>query len=362
MYKIIPLLFCLLLPAYALADTLAGEVRCDTPSQTNCVKAGEELAWVSAKGVSNIDPHFLLQYFRGLRNSYGRDEITLKYLENRISQLLKPSVYRGDSLVWENKHGYAQAMEQGGYAAYFIGLGNLLETKKKHHRADYYYELGLSMFNAFGVEAGVRTGGVSLPPVKCGSKRTKFEDCRWFTSRGLSINYNGAGIVLNQHLHSINSLLSVAVALDIADRDNTKAMQKVMEGLYQLAFATNSVNATTFMSKKLKGVKSGNAIPYYTAYYEILGGKGTDIAYRNTCHYQTFSVQTLSTISRVVNRYDRYINNYPKLWKIHQAINHLVKGSNEPTGMEGSTSAFMQWFKSEGNAYKVRREDARKAL
>ena len=153
MYKIITLLFCLFLPAYALADTLTGVVGCDTSSQINCVRVGEELSWVNAKGVSNIDPHFLLQYFRGLRNSFGRDEITLKHLEDRISQLLKPAVFRGNPLVWENKHGYAQAMEQGGYAAYFIGLGNLLETKNKHHHADFYYELGLSMFNAFVFEA-----------------------------------------------------------------------------------------------------------------------------------------------------------------------------------------------------------------
>ncbi len=166
---------------------------------------------------------------------------------------------------------------------------------------------------------------------------------------------------MNQHLHSINSLLSVAVALDIADRDNSKVMQKVMEGLYQLAFATDSVNATTFMSKKLKGVKSGNAIPYYTANYEILNGKGSDISHKNTCHYQTFSVQTLSTISRVVSRYDKHINNYSKLRKVHEVIRYLTKGSNEPVGMKGSTSPFMQWFKSEGNAYKVRREGCPKS-
>jgi hypothetical protein len=329
-------------------------------------------------------PHFLLQYMRLLRNAYNADPSTyLNQLYNQIEYLVSDAHDRNGALVWENKYGIAQGMEQAEYAEYFSSVAGAYRNNGELKLARGTMDYALMLIRALDMPAGVHTGGVASGEFYCGSKRARFRPCCWFHSRGRGIDLPGVQTVLNQHLHVIRDVLSMYLNVmnatdlvspefgtpeDVLDRLEDRAIA----GLYQLAFTVGNTsiqrsrppNISQFMNfreqitvKPTAMDPSGNPKDYYWAYYEfdMNRGKGKNISHKNTCSYHTHTLKVMADIKYILDSYPVF-RNTANGWRLYEAMDALFQGKNEPTGMKGSVNAIYQFFHSERPVYKIRRE------
>lgn len=211
------------------------------------------------------DPHFELPRLKKIREQYRRSEISLHALTTSIDNVLVKTVKRNNARVWENQRGIAQALEQSEYAAFLLSVSKLLASKKQKELSDYYENLSSEMALSFYLPAGIQTGGVS----------TGKPDCKWYNSRGLSIDA-GVSSVLNQHLIAVRNLYSMG---------ETKLAQA---GLCALS------NDTPTLSDFMYSVNGVSRV-----YYEWKNG-GSNITHKNTCYYNSKSVEVLRQIRELM--------------------------------------------------------------
>lgn len=375
--------------------------RCDAQLTTGCLKATSYLAtrsdgrqvrvsgvyrWYDSQQVQGFElPHFLLEYMRLLREAYRAEPLTYRnQLYNQIDFLVSDAVDRNGALVWENKYGIAQGMEQAEYADYFASAAAVFRDKGDLQSARGIMNYALQFIRALDMPAGEHTGGVSSGPFYCGSKRARFRPGYWFHSRGRGIDTTGIQTVLNQHLHVIRDLLNMYLnvmnAKDLVSPE-FGTPQEVLErledraigGLYLLAFSVGNTsiqrsrppNIRQFMSyreqvtiKSSEQYPDGNPLDYYWAHYQfdMNTGKGMDIAHEGTCHYHTHTVEIMASIKDILDRNSSIFKSTVNGWRLYEAVDALLAGKGEPTGLKGSVNAIYQFYRSEGPAYKLRRQ------
>ena len=207
------------------------------------------------------DPHFELPRLKKIREQYRRSEISLYTLLNNIDNVLVKTIKRNNARVWENQRGIAQALEQSEYAAFLLSVSKLLSGKKHKELSLYYSNLSAEMVVSFHLPAGVHTGGVT----------TGRPDCKWYNSRGLSIDA-GVSNVLNQHLIAVRNLYSMG------------EIRLAQAGLCALSNDTPTLNDFIYLVNGVSRV-----------YYEWKNG-GSNITHKNTCYYNSKSIEVLKQI------------------------------------------------------------------
>ncbi len=85
-------------------------------------------------------------------------------------------------------------------------------------------------------------------------------------------------------------------------------------------------------------------------------GEGKGIAHKNTCHYHTHTLELMAGIKDLLDRNDSIFKSTPDGWRLYEAVDALLEGKGETTGMPGSVNAIYQFYRSEGPAYKLRRQ------
>jgi hypothetical protein len=333
------------------------------------------------KGV--FHPHFLHEHLRELRNLYEADSSYAGQLYDQVGYMISKAVDRNGALVWENDKGFASAMEQGEFAYMFASIANTFKAHGDLANARGMMDYAMRFARAFDMQAGVHSGGVCSFTSYGGAKRARFRPCWWFHSRGVHILGMNARTVLNQHLHAVRDLLytyhMVKLSPELIDPQFGTAEQvldflkdKAIGGLYQLAFTeghhhhtapTRPPNISQFMLRKNKGVKptpeqpDGNPLAYYWAHYEFMmdTGKGSGIAHEKNCEYHTHVLDLISNIKLFIDEH-AYFRDTRDGWRLYEAMDALLQGKGEPTGLPESKNALYQFYRSESPAYKERRE------
>lgn len=340
--------------------------------------------WKSSKN-GIFESHFLTQYIKLLRNAYYSSPEYGSQLYNQIDYLVSHSISRNGALVWENNEGIAQGMEQGEYAYLFASCAKAFEYHEDNKSAKGIMSYALSFFRSFNMVVGVRTGGVTSFGGYAGAKKARFRQAYWFHSRGLGIvDAPGVRTVLNQHLHAIRDLLALYVIVressnlidpkfGALDEVLDEIEDKVIGGLYQLAFSNGHKgispnrppNINQFMNLKNGAVRptekhpDGNKINYYWAYYEynMKDGKGLNISDTATCHYHTHVLNLFAGIYSTLQNNKEIFQKTENGWRLFEAVNALTNGNGENIGLKGSTNAIYQFYKSESDFIKKRREN-----
>ena len=329
--------------------------------------------------------HFLITYLRKLRNAYAENPAEFRDpLFNQIDYMVSDAVDRNGALVWENAAGITQGMEQAEMAAFLasaaVGYQIAGDTKLAKSTMTYALRAARSAF----MPVGTHTGGICSGEFFCGAKRARFRPACWFHSRGRGIVSNDAHTVLNQHLHVVRDLLSLAVnvsqapsLVDGAFGSDEKVIQSLVDrsvaGLYQLAFSAGNTsvqrsrppNIRQFMDfKENRGVRpspshpDGNPLDYYWAFYEfdMAGGEGKNISPGGTCHYHTHVLDVFAGIIFTLDRHRALFTEIEDGWQLYEAVDALTQGRGEATGAANSQNALYQFYRSEGPAFKVRRQ------
>jgi len=387
-------------------ETYVRENKCHSDNSIKCLK---ETSYVATRGdgrkvkISGVfewvgenpndhlfKPHFLMDYIRKLRNAYSSNSKYGDQLYNQIDFLVSKAVNRNGALVWENPEGIAQGLEQIEFSDFFITAANAFNQNNDSRTAKGIMTYALKFLKAVDMQAGIHTGGISSITTDCGAKKARARPCYWFHSRGLAIvepTRPGARTVLNQHLHVVRDLLQAYQNINVIPDDliapefgsRTEILDfiedKAIGGLYQLAFSNGHKkvapnrppNIMQFMDYRWKGVRptpehpDGNPLSYYRAFYDfdMPTGKGLDIGAK--CHYHTHVLNLIYGINYILT-FDSTNSIFLKTkngWRLFEATNALLEGKGEPTGMRGSTHAIYQFYRSEGPAYKQRRENCK---
>jgi hypothetical protein len=332
--------------------------------------------------------HFLMGYLKKLRNTYDACPNFFTQVYNQVDFIVSDGVHHDGALVWENRLGVAQGMEQADMALIFMQMARLHEKHGYLKEARGTMGYALRAARAFFLPVGRHTGGVrSVNQDACAAKSARLRPCFWFHSRGRGIDTDATGeplvnTVLNQHLHvvrdSINlSLMARELAhltppdllpptydfrtwLDWADLLEDRAIG----GLYQLAFSgghkavapTRPPNLAQFMllrnSGRFGGLFGGGEW-YYTARYnfDLLTGQALDITHRNVCHYQGHTLNLLADIW-IILRDERYRLTAIDGWRLSEAMDRLLQGGGEPVGLLGSPHALYQFYRTEDPHYR----------
>ncbi len=380
-------------------ETYVQNKRCSDGKSVNCLEKTSYTAIrsdgrkVRVEDVYNLksnkngifESHFLTEYIKLLRNAYYASPKYGSQLYNQIDYLVSHSISRNGALVWENKEGIAQAMEQGEYAYLFASCAKAFEHHKDIKSAKGIMNYALSFFRSFNMAAGVRTGGVTSFGGYAGAKKARFRQSYWFHSRGLGIvDAPGVRTVLNQHLHAIRDLLALyIIVMESSNLIDAKfgtlnqvlneIEDKAIGGLYQLAFSNGHKgispnrppNISQFMNLKRKAVRptekhpDGNPMNYYWAYYEysMKDGKGLNISDSATCHYHTHVLNLFANIYSILQNNKMTFQETENGWRLFEAVSALTKGNKEKRGLVGSNNAIYQFYKSESKTIKKRREN-----
>lgn len=389
-------------------DAYLREYVCKEPSGTGClyetsytatrsdgrkVKVGGVYAWRDVNAPADVFiTHFLVQYMKNLRNAYADyPEIYHQQLYNQTDFIVSKAIDRNGALVWENHEGYAQGMEQAEYAYLFSSIASVYKQKNEIKLARNTLTFALRLSRAFNIQVGKHTGGVCSITTYGGSKRARFRPCFWFHSKGVGINdgVKGERTVLNQHLHVIRDLLYMYLVVqavpDLVDSQFGTATQvlayledRAIGGLYQLVFTEGHKpgvpyrppNIRQFMNHKTGRVAptpehpDGNPLSYYFAHYEynMRPDQENPVEKPATlCWYHTHVLEITADIKNILDENRSVFNSTENGWRLYEAMEALLAGKGEPTGIEGSKNAIYQFYRSEGPAYKIRREQCSQA-
>ena len=370
-------------------------------NQQNCLKPTQYIAtrsdgrkvkvtgiydWIGEGENKNLfQPHFLLEFMRKLRNAGEENPAYSNQLYNQVEYLISKAVMRNGALVWENPEGIAQGMEQAEYGDYFASVANIFKLHNDIRTARGFMSYSLLYFNSLNIQAGIRTGGVSSIRTNAGSGVNDLRPCWWFHSRGLAVtDAPGIRTVLNQHLHVIQGLLSACVNIhrspdlikpEFGSKETVLGYLtgKALGGLYQLAytnghrpgFPLTPPNIKQFMKSETRTVKptpeqpDGNPLTYYWAYYEYIMSedKGSNISPENTCHYHTHVLNLVASIKGIMDKHETIFRDLQVYTLLLNVVDELLKGeATEPAGLPNSPHAIYQFYRSEGPAYKKRRQ------
>lgn len=320
-----------------------------------------------------VHPHFLLTYMRKLREAYRADISFESDLYNQIDYLLQFAETRNGALVWENRYGYAQGMEQLEYAAFLMSAAEVFGDQGNWRSARGISLRALELTQALENVVGVQSGGVRSATFDCGAITARKRPCYWFHSRGLSVDAVGERTVLNQHLHVVRDILQTYQTLDKArahvhpaidvDAEIARLQSHAIAGLYQLAFsAGNTVeqpnrppNIRQFMEFHENATTSqGNPIDFYWSFYEfdMANQVGKQIAKRNTCHYHTHVLSVLWNTRLLLEENSDFFYQFDDSWRLNEAISALFATADR----NDDTGAIYQFALSENSsAIKVRR-------
>ena len=320
-------------------------------------------SWKGQDGqtVQHLLPHFLLSYLRRLRDFYSacglpKEDQAWTQVEAITAQAqLRLASDMPTSLVWENRYGYAQGMEQAEISAYLASLATVYQKHGKDDKALRLMRLALQMVEALSKPIGVNSGGVrSTIAEPCGNDIVRISSCFWFHSRGLSIdtdNEEHIATVLNQHLHVIYDVLllyktihggGAPIPPEYGPRAQLLARLEgyVAGGLGQLAYGRgNSArtpdappNMVQFMNRRQSDTR-----PHYLAYYrfDMTTHKGRNIRWKNVCHYHTHVLTKLAHIKTLLDKHPEVFRSSPSGQGqfLYSAIESLFSGAGEPMGL-----------------------------
>ena len=327
--------------------------------------------------VDIFDPRNLVPFMKYLRNEYEANPEYGSQLYNQIDFIVSKAVDRNGALVWENPTGLAQGMHQAELACFLSSAANAFNHHSDRRSAKGIMTYALKLLRSLDIQAGVHTGGVC----SFGSPRpARLRQCYWFHSH---ISDPVVSTVLNQHLHVIRDVLYTYLNIigsgNLID-EQFGSLQDVLDyledkaigGLNQLAFSEGNnedfpnrpPNIKQFMNRRTVSIKAspehpdGNPLSYYWAYYgyDMTEHQGNDIKPHNVCHYHTHVVELMAHIILVLNENKTIFEQSNNGHRLYEAMGALLQGKGEPTGMEGSTNAFYQFYRSEGPAYKRKRQ------
>ena len=326
-------------------------------------------------------PHFLRVYLHHLRNAYaacGTSKELLVWAQvQAIIADAKPRQAPGNmpSLVWENRYGYAQGMEQAEMAAYLASLAAVYQSHGENHKALSLMRDALRSIEALAIPISTNSGGVrSAIALPCGSGQNRVNSCFWFHSRGLGIdtaNEDAIPTVLNQHLHVIHDVLLLyyqihgggipmppeyGTPIQVLERLESYALG----GLAQLAFAdgnsAKNPSAPPNMVQFLERRGNHNS-SHYLAYYRFDLSKraGRNIRWKNVCHYHTHSLVKLAHVRMLLDK-------YPEVYKttasgqgnlLYSTINVLFAGGKEPMGAPHTKAPVWQLWQTQRAKYTI---------
>lgn len=320
-------------------------------------------------------PHFLLKHVKDLRRAYWRAEPgssverrCLEQLRAQLAYLVGTLKARGPALVWENMHGYAQAMEQSEWAHGFASVASILGRKGHLDEAQRLFGVASRLARSLDLPAGPRSGGVRASGSTCTNSANESVECFWFHSRGLGIIAPPGPpvFVLNTQLHAIfDSLLlyetlehNEAVLVHSASEANLerkRAIERAVGGLSQLAFAPagqKSVdgaprpNFESFLDRDEDLCAHGRLVQNVWAHYAIDAqtGQTADISRRGVCHYHAHVLQKLADIGLWLQNQDRKeFANTPAGRRLTLALERLLVGNtvlaSSPTALTMFESA-----------------------
>jgi hypothetical protein len=325
--------------------------------------------------------HFLTTYLKKLRNAYSACPNYFTQAYNQVDFIVSDGIEHNGALVWENRLGIAQAMEQADMASIFASIA------EQHEKHGYWKEArgtmgyALRAARAFFKPVGTHTGGVrSVNQDACAAKTARLRPCFWFHSRGRGIDTEATGeplvnTVLNQHLIAVRDLIELSMTTrELAhlipanlppphyDFRTWLTWGDLLEdraigGLYQLAFSnghkavapTRPPNLAQFMFRR-----SGDGQWYYTARYnfDLLTGQQLDIKHSKVCHYQGLALNVLATIWSVLDE-SGHLLTAADGWRLSEAMNRLLQGGGEPVGLWGSSHALYQFYRTEDPDYRT---------
>ncbi len=329
--------------------------------------------------------HFLVEYLKALRNAYAEHPANYKdRLFGQIDFVVSDAVDRNGALVWENRFGITQAMEQAEYASLLASIARGYATAGDTKHATITLGYSLSAARSLDMTVGPRTGGVCSGQFYAGQKRARFQLASWYHSRGRGIEEAGIHTVLNQHLHAVRDMVNLYVNLHAVaelippefgepNQVLDRVRRRSIAGLYQLAFSeghkgiapTRPPNLAQFMRKRNRlRVKpsadhpDGNPLSFYWAHYgfDMRSGQPVDITEANNCHYHTHALEVFAGIVRTLERFRHLFDDTTDGWRLFEATDALLQGRGEPIGADQSTNAFYQFYRAEGDAYKRRRQ------
>jgi hypothetical protein len=328
-------------------------------------------------------PHYLGEYLKKLRNAYEVCPELFEQVYNQVDYMVTESRSRDGAVVWENRLGIAQGMEQAEIALRFAALA------RHHHRHGHDKEARGTMAYALRaarsvfLAVGVRTGGVaSVNQAECAAKTARLRPCIWFHSRGRDHDTRANGepdvaTVLNQHLHIVRDVLDLSVALRQVQSESLSILpadlpppagpwtswadaleNRAVAGLYLLAFSnghkavapTRPPNIAQFMKRH------GGSQPFFSAYYNFdltTGERLEDSTREGTCHYQGHVLNLLAAIW--TNAHDDYNDGALSAangWRVLEALDRLVEGRGEAVGLTDSTHAVYQLYRTEEPYYR----------
>lgn len=108
--------------------------------------------------------------------------------------------------------------------------------------------------------------------------------------------------------------------------------------------------------RRTRGAPDGNPLSYYWAYYafDCATGEGRNIRAGSTCRYH---LHVLDVFAGIVRSLEGHRSTYLAAhdgWRLFEAVDALLQGRGEDTGMEGSTTALYQFYRAEGKAFGLR--------
>jgi hypothetical protein len=336
--------------------------------------------------------HFILAYMKKLRDAYATCPgayFTQAY--NQVDFVVSDAVVHGGALVWENRLGIAQAMEQADMALIFMQMAKLYRDKGQTNTARGTMGYALRAARAFFVPVGVHTGGVrSVNQDACAAKTARLRPCFWFHSRGRGVDTAMSGeplvnTVLNEFLHVLRDLIPMSVlARDLDDLIPADLPpphydfrtwltwgdlleDRAVGGLYQLAFSaghkgvapTRPPNLAQFMDFNVRpeyGYLFSPLISFYSSYYafDLLTGLARNISHKKTCHYHAHTLNLFGDIWTSLRR--------PSIaaalaasddgWRIGEAMHRLFEGRGEQVGVRPSRNAVYQFYRAEEPYYR----------
>jgi hypothetical protein len=335
----------------------------------------DNMTWADPDDVvrKHLLPHFVLQYLRRLRNAYNQCPSGYYYaqLYNQIDYLVSQAATRESpahailpALVWENRYGITQGMEQAEMAAFLASAARVYAShgaREARGTMRYAFRAIESLF----IPVGEHSGGVrSLVQTACAAKTARLRPCFWFHSRGVGIDTADEDMiatVLNQHLHVINGTLAmyseVSARPDLVPEEYGTAEEalarledRAIGGLYQLAFSRGNNSAAPARPPSLAQFmrRDPQTWPFYFSYYrfDLSDRQFRDISFKNTCHYHTHSLKLMADIKQTLDDNVALYANSPsgQGWRLYEAVGRLFAGAGEPRGQLGSTSAIWQFW------------------
>jgi hypothetical protein len=329
--------------------------------------------------------HFLTDYLKALRHSYEGCDAFFTQIYNQVDFIVSDAIEHNGALVWENRLGIAQGMEQADMMAILVAIAEVhsLQGHTKEARGTMGYALRAA--RAFFKPVGPHTGGVrSVNQEACAAKTARLRPCFWFHSRGRGIDTEATmeplvNTVLNQHLHVVRDTLELSVKVDAlahlipADLPpphfdfrtwmtwGDLLEDRAIGGLYQLAFSnghkavapTRPPNIAQFMRRR--GFAVGDSvIRFYTAWYnfDLLTGQRLDITHPLVCHYQGHELNILASIWTQLQLLGPQLTDDG--WRLFEAMIHLLRGGGEEVGLRGSKHAVYQFYRTEDPDYRYR--------